>query len=33
VKEFKAHELNGTASLVPAVDLTTIEDVFVVGKK
>jgi len=33
VKEFKAHPLNGQATLVPAVDLTTIEDVFVVGKK
>ena len=33
VKEFKVHELNGQATLIPAVDLTTIEDVFVVGKK
>lgn len=30
VKEFKARELDGHASLVPAVDLTTLEDVFVV---
>jgi rod shape-determining protein MreC len=30
VKEFKARELDGHASIVPAVDLTTLEDVFVV---
>jgi rod shape-determining protein MreC len=30
VKEFKVRELQGYASLVPAVDLTTIDDVFVV---
>ena len=30
VKEFKVRELDGYASLVPAVDLTTIDDVFVV---
>jgi rod shape-determining protein MreC len=30
VKEFKARELDGHASVVPAVDLTTLEDVFVV---
>lgn len=30
VKEFKARELDGYASLVPAVDLATIDDVFVV---
>lgn len=33
VKDFKTHELNGQATLIPAVDLTTIEDVFVIGKK
>lgn len=33
IKEFKVRELNGQASLIPAVDLTTIEDVFVVAKK
>ena len=34
VKEFKVRELDGYATLVPAVDLTTLEDVFVVlGKK
>ncbi len=34
VKEFKVRELEGHASLVPAVDMTTLEDVFVViGKK
>lgn len=30
VKEFKMRELDGYASIVPAVDLTTLEDVFVV---
>jgi rod shape-determining protein MreC len=30
VKEFKVRELDGHASVVPAVDLTTLEDVFVV---
>src|SRR5260221_274183 len=30
VKEFKMRELDGHASVVPAVDLTTLEDVFVV---
>lgn len=30
VKEFKKRELDGYASIVPAVDLTTLEDVFVV---
>ena len=30
VKEFKVRELDGYASLVPAVDLATIDDVFVV---
>ena len=30
VKEFKMRELDGHASIVPAVDLTTLEDVFVV---
>ena len=30
VKEFKARELDGYASLVPRVDLATIDDVFVV---
>lgn len=30
IKEFKARELDGYATLVPAVDLTTLEDVFVV---
>jgi rod shape-determining protein MreC len=30
VKEFKKRELDGHASVVPAVDLTTLEDVFVV---
>ncbi|MEO7318337.1 MAG: rod shape-determining protein MreC, partial [Chthoniobacteraceae bacterium] len=30
VREFKVRELQGYASLVPAVDLTTIDDVFVV---
>ena len=34
VREFKVKELEGSATLVPAVDLTTLEDVFVVrGKK
>lgn len=33
VNDFKVKELNGQATLVPAVDLTTIEDVFVVGKQ
>jgi rod shape-determining protein MreC len=30
VREFKSLELSGQASIVPAVDLTTLEDVFVV---
>jgi rod shape-determining protein MreC len=30
VKEFKMRELDGYATIVPAVDLTTLEDVFVV---
>jgi rod shape-determining protein MreC len=30
VKEFKVRELDGYATIVPAVDLSTIEDVFVV---
>lgn len=30
IKEFKVRELDGYATLVPAVDLTTLEDVFVV---
>ena len=30
VKEFKMRELDGHATIVPAVDLTTLEDVFVV---
>jgi rod shape-determining protein MreC len=30
VREFKMRELDGQATIVPAVDLTTIEDVFVV---
>ncbi len=30
VREFKPRELDGQASIVPAVDLTTLEDVFVV---
>ena len=30
VREFKVRELDGHASIVPAVDLTTLEDVFVV---
>jgi rod shape-determining protein MreC len=30
VKDFKVRELDGHASVVPAVDLTTLEDVFVV---
>jgi rod shape-determining protein MreC len=30
VREFKVRELDGYATLVPAVDLTTLEDVFVV---
>jgi len=34
IKEFRVRELDGYATLVPAVDLTTLEDVFVVlGKK
>jgi rod shape-determining protein MreC len=34
IKEFKVRELDGYATLVPAVDLTTLEDVFVVaGRK
>ena len=34
VKEFKVKELEGYASVAPAVDLTNLEDVFVVlGKK
>jgi rod shape-determining protein MreC len=30
VKEFKIRELDGQASIVPAVDLTTLQDVFIV---
>lgn len=30
VKEFKVRELDGYATIVPAVDLTTLEDVFIV---
>jgi rod shape-determining protein MreC len=30
VKEFKVRELNGEATIIPAVDLATIEDVFIV---
>lgn len=30
VKEFKARELDGHATVVPAIDLTTLQDVFVV---
>jgi rod shape-determining protein MreC len=33
VKEFKARELDGHATVTPAVDLTTLEDVFVVVGK
>jgi rod shape-determining protein MreC len=34
IKEFQVRELDGYATLVPAVDLTTLEDVFVVaGRK
>ena len=33
VKEFKARELDGHASILPAVDFTTLEDVFVVVGK
>ena len=34
IKEFRVRELDGYASIVPAVDLTTLEDVFIVmGKK
>jgi rod shape-determining protein MreC len=34
VKDFKVRELDGKATLIPAVDLTTLQDVFiVVGKK
>lgn len=34
IKEFKVRELDGYATLIPAVDLTTLEDVFiVVGRK
>ena len=34
IKEYKAKELQGYATIVPVVDLTTLEDVFVVlGKK
>ncbi len=34
IKEFRARELDGYATLLPAVDLTTLEDVFVVlGRK
>ncbi len=33
VKEFKARELDGYATIVPAVDLSTIQDVFVVVDK
>ncbi len=32
VKDFSVQELGGYATIVPAVDLSTIEDVFVVGK-
>lgn len=32
VKEFQARALDGHATLIPAVDLTTLEDVFVVRK-
>ena len=31
VKDFKVRELDGYATIVPAVDLATLEDVFVVG--
>lgn len=31
IKEFKVRELDGYATLIPAVDLTTLEDVFVVA--
>ena len=30
VREYKVRELDGYATIVPAVDLTTLEDVFVV---
>ncbi len=30
IREFKARELDGTATITPAVDLTTLQDVFVV---
>ena len=30
VREFKVRELDGRATIVPAVDLTTIQDLFVV---
>jgi cell shape-determining protein MreC len=30
IKEFKVRELDGYATIVPAVDLTTLQDVFVV---
>jgi len=34
IKDFKVRELDGKATLIPAVDLTTLQDVFiVVGKK
>jgi rod shape-determining protein MreC len=33
VKEFKARQLDGYATILPAVDLTTLEDVFVVAGK
>lgn len=34
IKEFKVRELDGAATVVPAVDLTSLEDVFVIaGKK
>jgi len=33
VKEFKARELDGHASIIPAVDFTTLEDVFVIVGK
>jgi len=34
IKDFKVRELDGRATLIPAVDLTTLQDVFiVVGKK
>ena len=30
IKEFKVRELNGYATIVPAVDFTTLQDLFVV---